>query len=560
MILVREVKVPINSSQDKLYNKVKAILKLDQFNKKGHSPFFTLRIIRRSIDARKKPNIFYSYTCLVDFGTEEEFVKDYLVKKKINNISFDIPLEYKVPECGDIPLNCRPIIVGSGPCGIFAAYLLALKGFKPLVVERGDIVEERILKVRNFWNNGILNTNSNIQFGEGGAGTFSDGKLATSTKDKTGRGDFVLKTYSQFGADDDITIDAKPHIGTDILVDVVKNMRNAIIDLGGEFRFNTRFEDFIVDEALNITKVKLYSIKKNENYIIDTKLLILAIGHSARDTFEMLFNNRIDMQQKNFAVGFRVIHPQEQVDMWQYGVNDAGSLGLKAADYKVTCKTSNNRDVYSFCMCPGGYVVNASSEDNRTCVNGMSENHRDSGYANSAIVCSITPDDFEQDIVDKSHPLSGMYYQRKLEEEACERGDGNIPVQRLKDYEISFKDARKEVNTNIDDIVNKAIKGRYTWTNLSGIYSKNIDEAIIESMHKFGYTREGFDDNEVILCGVETRTSSPVRIDRNEELETNVKGIYPGGEGAGYAGGITSAAMDGMRIAETIIKKYYPQY
>ena len=558
MFLVREIKLPINTNIEKLNKKISDILKLDHINKKGPQPFFSLKIVRRSIDARKKPDIYYSYTCLVDFGEEEDRVKKYLLQKKVKNISFEVPNIYQIPENGDEPLTKRPVIVGSGPCGIFAAYLLALKGYKPIILERGEEVTKRLESVKKFWDSGTLNTDSNIQFGEGGAGTFSDGKLATSTKDKTGRGDFVLKTYASLGANEDIIIDAKPHIGTDVLIDVVKNMRNKIISLGGEFRFDTRFDDFETDTLGNITKVYAYS--KNKQITIETNILVLAIGHSARDTFENLYSKGVDMIPKNFAVGFRVIHPQENVDMWQYGVNKSKEINLKAADYKVTNEASNGRSVYSFCMCPGGYVVNASSELTETCVNGMSEYHRDSGFANSAIVCSITPNDFIQDEVDDNHPLRGMYYQRRLENDAYRRGNGSIPIQTFKDFELNIKNRNAQHICNNETISINAIKGKCSWSNLAGIYSESIDEAIVESMHKFGYTRECFDSDDVILCGVETRTSSPVRINRNDELESNIKGLYPCGEGAGYAGGITSAAMDGMKIAETIIKKYKPAY
>lgn len=552
MIYIRDVKLKINHSDNAIKIKASEILKLDSIFKNGRIPDFNIEIIRQSIDARKKPDIFYIYSIAVDLGVNENKVKNFLTKKKINNIDFNDPVKYSIPFTGDESLKKPPVIIGAGPCGLFAAYLLASRGFKPIVIERGEAVEERSFTVEHFFKTGDLDPESNVQFGEGGAGTFSDGKLNTMTKDTNGRNSFVLKTFYECGADKKITYVAKPHIGTDVLKSVVVNLRKKIIELGGQFFFDTKMTNFAKKDN-KVTRVDLLHNKTGFEFYIETDLLLLCIGHSARDTFEMLYQKGLKLEQKNFAVGFRVSHPQRLVDRWQLGVNDAKELSLEASDYKVTNEASNGRRVYSFCMCPGGYVVNASSEDNRLAVNGMSENKRDSGYANSAIICSITPDDFVQDIVASDHPLSGMYYQRNIEEKAFLLANGKIPIQYFEDFEND----KSSENVNEKDY---CTKGKCQSSNLRNIYSEDIDTAIIESIHKFGYTRKGFDGDKCVMLGVETRTSSPIRITRDEFLVSSIQGLYPCGEGAGFAGGITSAAADGIRVAEAIIKKYYPDY
>lgn len=553
MIQIKDIKLPIGHDNNALLKKIKKTI--DYNNTCRNCKNFEYEIIKKSIDARKKPDIYYIYSILlsVDSNTENN-IKRFVNKKKINNLSFETPVKYKLPCAGNILLKNRPVIIGSGPAGLFAAYILAQKGYKPIVIERGQAVDDRSKTVEKSFDTGIIDTESNVQFGEGGAGTFSDGKLNTLTKDPSGRNAYVFETFHNFGAPKEITYYAKPHIGTDLLKNVIKNMRKYICENGGDFFFNTKLTDICIEDN-QLKNITVFDREEMKSYSIDTDVLLLCIGHSARDTFEMLYHKNIKMEAKNFAVGFRVSHKQTLVDRWQYGVDDAHTIGLEAADYKVTNETSNGRRVYSFCMCPGGYVVNSSSEKGQMCVNGMSESKRDSGYANSAIICAVTPDDYIQDCVDNDHPLKGMYYQRRIEREAFVRAgsNGNICGQYFKDYEKNI--TSEELDKN--DI---CIKGKVSPGNLRGIFAEDIDKAIIESIHKFGYTREAFDGNDTIMYGVEARTSSPVRIVRNDEYLSNIGGIYPVGEGAGYAGGITSAATDGIKVAEAIVTKYRMDY
>ncbi len=557
MIRIRDIKLPVGHPDGAIMNEAADIMCLDKIYPGNSYPDWSYVIMRRSTDARHRPDIFRIYTVKILIEDKEEkrilkFLndnrKDKRVRKSLEKI-ITVPVEeYCIPECGSDKLSSAPVIIGSGPAGLFCALLLARKGFRPRLFERGECVEARTKRVEGFWKGEKLSTESNVSFGEGGAGTFSDGKLTTLTKDTKGRNSFVIRIFYEHGANEEITYDAKPHIGTDVLKDVVRNIREEIISLGGEVHFNSKLTDIHTKngalEAIEITDV---NTKKCETIAAD--VCVLCIGHSARDTFEMLHRSGIIMSQKSFAVGFRIIHSQHLVDMWQYG-EDHESLGLPSADYKVTNETAKGRRVYSFCMCPGGYVVNASSEEGRICVNGMSEFKRDSGYANSAVIAAITPDDFRQDDVSKEHPLAGMYYQRNIEKAAFERGEGSIPVQWFEDFALS---------RTSDDCgsIGESVKGAIKCANMRGIFSEDIDEAIIESIRKFGYTREEFDGKDTALLGVESRTSSPVRIERDENLQSNIKGIYPCGEGAGYAGGIVSAATDGIRCAEKIIETFF---
>ena len=557
MIRIRDIKLPAASGEAELFDKIINIMCLDMIYPGNSFPDFSFEILRKSIDARKKPDIYFVYTVRLLIGDEDEkHILSYLsksrknkrVKKALEKIVTDPLPEYLIPECGNKPLKRPPVIVGSGPAGLFAALILARRGFCPIVIERGEKVEDRIKTVSKFWDTGKLSPESNVQFGEGGAGTFSDGKLTTLTKDESGRNSFVIRTFYEHGANKDITIDAKPHIGTDVLTKVVEGIRNEIISLGGQFFYNTKLVDIESDRD-GIKALKTADTLTGKESSIETSLCILAIGHSARDTFEMLCRHNIKMSQKSFAVGFRLVHPQKLVNRWAYG-DAADEAHLPPADYKVTNETLKNKRVYSFCMCPGGYVVNASSEDGRMCVNGMSEWRRDSGYANSAIICAIDPDDFDQDVVAADHPLAGMYYQRSIEEKAFMRGGGSIPCQTFSSFESG------NTMDELPDHIEEAVKGKAAPASLRGIFSEDIDEAIIESVHKFGYTRESF-DSEAVMLGVEERTSSPVRINRNEELMSDIRGLYPCGEGAGYAGGIVSAATDGIKVAEKIIQTYH---
>lgn len=557
MIRIRDIKLDIRAKENNLLDIIADVLMLEQIFASPENVDFSYEILRRSIDARKRPSIYYIYTVGVLLSPkDEEKVRKYFDGKKktrdYDKIIWDAPEEYIIPDSGETNIENPPVIVGAGPAGLFCALNLARRGFCPVIIERGEEVTKRSETVDLFWNTGCLNTESNVQFGEGGAGTFSDGKLNTLTKDKNGRNSYVLKTFYEFGAPKEVTFDAKPHIGTDILKDVVKNLRCEIEKLGGSFLFDTKVVD-IKKKSENgvekITSLVLTNNKNGEETELKTDLAVLAIGHSARDTFEMLYSKGIKMESKDFAAGFRVIHPQDRADNWAYGDDCDFKSILPAADYKVTNETNDGRRVYSFCMCPGGYVVNASSEQGRTCVNGMSYSGRDSGFANSAIIVAVTKDDFEQDEVAPDHPLAGMYYQRRLESNAFSCGDGNIPGQFLCDFEADA--STKEIGCT-----DAFAKGKVTGTNLRSIFSESINKAFIESMHKFGYTRKCFDDEKTLILGIEGRTSSPVRIIRDEHFESVIKGLYPCGEGAGYAGGITSAAADGLKVSEEIIKRY----
>jgi hypothetical protein len=394
-----------------------------------------------------------------------------------------------------------------------------------------------------------LSTESNVQFGEGGAGTFSDGKLNSVVKDKSGRRSAVFETFVEYGADESILYVNKPHIGTDKLVDIVKNIRNEIIRLGGQVHFNSRFADCqIINE--NTTKVYIEQEGKITSYM--TNALVLAIGHSARDTYEMLYDRGLPMVKKPFAMGVRVEHPRQMINKCQYGDRADYEKLLPTADYKLTHQCSNGRAVYSFCMCPGGYVVNASSEEGRMCVNGMSYSDRRADNSNSAIVVNVTPKDYE-DITNESTrnrpALSGMYFQRYYEEMAYKAGNGKVPVQRFED----FKAGR---TTTEAGHIKPAIKGAYTFADINGCLPEYVVDAIIEGVQAFDRYIPGYAGGDTLLSGIEARTSSPVRIERNEEFICENTCIYPCGEGGGYAGGITSAAVDGIKVAEAIIGRY----
>ena len=525
MIRIRQVKVALGC-EDKLCDIVAKQLKIDS------SSILEVRIQKKSLDARRKNDIHYVYE--VDVKVKEE---ERLLRKASSKDFFLAPKEeYQYPVPGSVSLSFRPVIVGSGPAGLFCAYMLAKVGYHPLIIERGEKVEERVESVTRFWEDGVLNPHSNVQFGEGGAGTFSDGKLNTLVKDKCFRGKEVFSIFVEHGAPPEIMYLQKPHIGTDLLRDVVKNIRNSILRLGGEFLYSTCLTDLVISDQ------KLVGIEVNHQEIIPCSVLVLAIGHSARDTFSMLYDRGVLMQAKPFAVGVRVQHPQEMIQLSQYGSLDSR---LPVADYKLTYTTKKGRGVYSFCMCPGGYVVNASSEEGLLAVNGMSYHDRGSENANSAVVVTVGPDDFG------THPLDGVSFQRDLERRAYFYGFGHIPVQLYGD----FKDGI--FSTSFGE-VSPVMKGSYQFSDLKEVLPEFVSSAICEAMPAFGKKITGFDREDAIFAGVESRTSSPVKIIRDEKGEANISGIYPCGEGSGYAGGITTAAMDGVKVSEWIIQKYKP--
>ena len=526
MIRINQVKMPIGHSENQLIEKAAKLLRLKV------SQIKKLQIAKKSIDARKKPELFIVYSLDVVVDNEETIIK----KVNDNNVMLINKKKYSITPVGEVPLSKRPLIIGAGPAGLFCAYLLALKGYQPLILERGKCVEERQKDVEAFWNTGVLDTNSNVQFGEGGAGTFSDGKLNTVVKDPIGRNQFVLETFVQFGAREQILYDSKPHIGTDVLTRVIRSMREEIKHLGGEICFNTCVTD------LRLEGNKITAVQVNMDEWIETSVCVLALGHSARDTFQMLLDKNLAMSPKAFAIGFRVEHPQREMNISQYGEKYADKL--PAAPYKVTANLSNGRGVYSFCMCPGGYVVNASSEEGRLAVNGMSYSDRGSTCANSAIIVSVTPEDFGA-----NDAMAGVRFQKELEEKTYQLCGGKIPQQLFGDY-----CANKASNSY--GVYESMHKGEVSFANLRGLLSKELEESFMEGMHVFSKAIPGFDRNDAILSAIESRTSSPVRITRDELFEANVSGIYPCGEGAGYAGGIMSAAMDGLKVAEAIMKKY----
>ena len=529
----------------------------------------SLVIRRHSIDARKKPVIYDVFT--VDVGMRLDDTED-------GSLCINTLHRKTVPSVDTL----RPVVVGFGPAGMFCAYELAQQGYRPIVIERGADVDARVEAVERFWKDGVLLPDTNVQFGEGGAGTFSDGKLNSGIKDREGRIEKVLRIFVEHGAPENILYEAEPHIGTDLLRDVVKRIREHIIALGGEVRFCTKLNGIVVENgrvsAANVTATG--SDQETETVTtIATDTILLAIGHSARDTFLMLRDMEVAMEQKAFAVGLRVLHPQKSIDAAQYG--ESAPAYMPPASYKLTHQTAFGRGVYTFCMCPGGYVVNASSEEGGLCVNGMSDHRRDSGSANSAVVVQVRPEDYvryvtEQALKDEkgstvSHedPLAGMYFQRWLERRAYAIGQGAVPVETWEDF---VKGCEKDCTENgslcpksghsrtVPSAVHEEpalmipyLKGRYRFAAVHDILPDAFNQCIIEGMEAFGRKIQGFDAPDTLLAGVESRTSSPVRIVRDESMQSvNVRGLYPVGEGAGYAGGIMSAAVDGLKAAERV--------
>jgi len=503
------------------------------------------RILKESIDARKKDIIKFNYAVEVDAEKEQSLVnrlqnRDVILEKEFNEDSL---------EFGNQKLEHRPVVVGMGPSGMFAALLLARNGYRPLVIERGEKVEDRTKSVESFWKTGVLNTESNVQFGEGGAGTFSDGKLTTRIKDK--RCEYVVNEFVGFGAPKEIAYSGKPHIGTDILKGVVKNLREDIISLGGEVKFNSKFEQLVIKDG----KLKAIIVNGDE---IPCEALIMAIGHSSRDTYEMLHNNNVFMEAKPFAIGVRVEHLQHMINENQYG-KYANHPRLKAADYRLTYNSKDTgRSIYSFCMCPGGEVVAAASENGRLVTNGMSNYKRDSDNANSALVVTVGPEDFKNEShkfgkkFENSYPLLGMEMQRFYEELAFNVGGGNFsaPIQLMGDF---LKD---NVSNKIGN-VKPSYRPGYEFAALNKCLPDYVIDALKDGISNFDRKIKGFGDYDNILTGIETRTSAPVKIIRNDQMESiSVNGLYPSGEGAGFAGGIVSAAVDGLKCAESIIKKY----
>lgn len=547
MIRISQLKLPIQHTAAQLEEKVCQQLKIQK------TDLISWNIVRRSVDARKKPDLKFVYTIDAE-TTKEKKILHRIQKSCDKNIMLTKKEDYQFPPLGTEIMQHRPAIIGCGPAGLFCAWLLAKRGFQPMIFERGQKASERQKQVDIFWNGGPLHPNSNVQFGEGGAGTFSDGKLNTSVKDPAGRNKKVLKLLIQAGAPEQILYDHKPHLGTDLLVTIITNLRHQIEEMGGTFYFESQITDFSIENQ------QMKKLQINHNQWIDTEVVISAIGHSARDTFSILKQKGVAMEAKSFAVGVRIEHPQEMINMSQYGQKQVDVLG--AANYKLTHQLANGHGVYSFCMCPGGHVVNASSEKGFLAVNGMSYHARSSHNANSAMIVTVSPEDYRdyayQYLLENKEsgsdavycdPLAGMYFQRYLEQKAFQANNGKIPIQTFEDFCL------QRATTKLGD-VSPCMKGAYEMSDLTQIFPAFIHRSLAEGIEACGNKIKGFNRPDAILSGVESRTSSPVRIPRNEAYESNISGFYPCGEGAGYAGGITSAAMDGLRVAEAICKKY----
>ena len=493
-----------------------------------------LMILKRSIDARKKPDISVVYSVKLDVDPSSKSDIKLLNRHKNAQPYKGVSYAYEDVKVKDDQAD-RPVVIGAGPAGLFCAYLMARAGLRPIILERGKSADQRYEDVKKFWETGILDPESNVAFGEGGAGTFSDGKLNTLNKDHTGRMRYILRTFAQFGAPESILYDGKPHIGTDTLLSILPAMREYIISCGGEYRFNTKVTGFITDNG------RLCGVHTASGETIECKEAVLATGHGASDIYESLGGIGIPMEAKPFAVGFRVEHPQSMINISQYGTIAADLL--PAASYKLVTHCGD-RGVFSFCMCPGGYVVDSSSDENGLVVNGMSYSDRRGSNANSAIVVSVDAADFGG-----NDPFSAIAFQKDLEKRAKSLAQGSIPQQLLGDY-------RKGQKSSAYGDFESAFKGRAAFSDLRGLLSGKLEGAFLSAMDDFGKKIEGFDRYDTILSGVESRTSSPVRVIRGEDLMSPaVSGLYPCGEGAGYAGGIMSAAADGLKVAERLIGK-----
>lgn len=513
---ISNIKIFEDISNEELLDRVCKKNKIDKTN------IVTWNIFKKSIDARDKNNVHYNYTIDIFFEGDEIKSENLLIENKPNQF------------------EKRPVVIGAGPAGLFAAYTLALNGAKPILIEQGKCVEDRQKDVENFITTGKLNTSSNVQFGEGGAGTFSDGKLTTGVNNPLNK--TVLETFVKFGAPEQILYVNKPHIGTDNLINVVRNMREEIKRLGAEVLFETKVVDFEFVDTYDNTK-KIGALLLSDGKRIETNNVILAIGHSARDTFETLYKNGVKMEPKSFSVGVRIEHKQDMINKSQHG--DKTKLKLPPAEYKLVYHGENDRTCYTFCMCPGGTVMASSSEEGTIVTNGMSRFLRDGENANSAVLVNVTPNDFYI-----NSPLDGMYFQKKLEEKAFELGGENYfaPIQRVEDFLNGVKSEK------IGQIKPTYMPG-VTLSDLNTILPKFVSKTLKEGILYFDRKLKGFANPDAIMTGVETRSSSPVKIIRNDSLESSYEGLYPCGEGAGYAGGIMTAAMDGIKVAKEILKK-----
>jgi uncharacterized FAD-dependent dehydrogenase len=526
MLRITELKLPLNQPENMLKSAI-----LDRLGIPAKE-LITYTIFRQGFDARKRNAILVVYT--VDIET----VNEQAILKRLQDdpqISLTPDCTYRFATQAPKQLTSRPVIIGTGPCGLFAGLILAQMGFRPIILERGKAVRERTKDTFGLWRKSVFNPESNVQFGEGGAGTFSDGKLHTQIKDPNHYGRKVLTEFVKAGAPPEILYLAKPHIGTFRLVSVVEQLRATIESLGGEIRFQSKVDDIIINNG----QVRGVTLASGET--INTAHVVLAIGHSARDTFKMLYDRGVYIEAKPFSIGFRIEHPQSLIDTCRWGDN-AGNPLLGAADYKLVHHCRNGRSVYSFCMCPGGTVVAATSEAGHVVTNGMSQYSRNERNANSGIVVGITPDDYP------GHPLAGIDFQRRLEAQAFKLGGETYeaPGQLVGDF------LAERPSTELGSVQPSYTPGVHL-CDLSSALPEYAITAIREAIPAFDKKIKGFAMKDAVLTGVETRTSSPIRIKRNEHYQSlNVKGLYPAGEGAGYAGGILSAAVDGIKVAEAV--------
>lgn len=527
MIRVPDIKISINQEKTDIRGAILKKLRITD------EDLINYNIYKESIDARKKDRVEFVYTVDIEVKNQDKLLKRIKDKK----ITLTPDMDYKFVNKGDIKLNHSPVIIGTGPAGLFAGLILAQMGYNPILLERGKDVDHRAKDIQEFWEKGNLNPESNVQFGEGGAGTFSDGKLTTQIKDMRCRK--ILDELVKAGAPPEIMYVSKPHVGTDILRYVVKNIRQEIIRLGGSVLFDKKVTDFIIQEGV------IKGVVINGRDTLETEAVILAIGHSARDTFEMLYESKVEIHQKPFSIGVRIEHPQDLIDKSQYG-KYANHPRLGAADYKMAHHCENQRSAYTFCMCPGGQVVAAASEEGGVVTNGMSEHARDKANANSALLVGVDIGDFESE-----HPLAGMYFQRKWEQKTFEVGGRNYraPAQLVKDF---LKDQPSEEFGRVYPSYEPGI----TLTDLRQCLPSFVVTAMKEAIVALDRKLHGFQMGDAIMTAIETRSSSPIRIKREKDYQSNIKGLYPCGEGAGYAGGIISAAVDGIKVAETIAEKY----
>lgn len=531
MLRLTEIKLPLDHPPEAIREAALSRLKISE------KDLLSCTVFRRAHDARKKSNILLIYTLDVEVADEaamlKRFAKDAHVKPKPD-------MEYHFVAKAPDNLPSRPIVIGAGPCGLFAALILAQMGFKPIILERGKVVRERTKDTWGLWRKSILNPESNVQYGEGGAGTFSDGKLYSQIKDPRHLGRKVLTEFVKAEAPADILTEAHPHIGTFRLVKMVENMRATIESLGGEYRFESRVSDIDIETTTDGLRHVRGVMLENGEYITASHV-VLAVGHSARDMFQTLVDRGVFVEAKPFSIGFRIEHPQSLIDVARFGTC-AGNPILGAADYKLVHHAKNGRAVYSFCMCPGGTVVAATSEVGRVVTNGMSQYSRAERNANSGIVVGITPEDYPGDV------LAGIEFQRRWESAAFVAGGSTYaaPAQLVGDFIAG------RASTSLGSVI-PSYKPAVTPTDLSSCLPNYAIEAIREALPAFGRNIRGFDMNDAVLTGVETRTSSPIRITRGDDFQSlNTRGLFPAGEGAGYAGGILSAGVDGIKVAEAV--------